>query len=162
MATTSKAFIADLPDLTAEQLGKLYTWGQSSCEQFDVHTREDSSMMLVAVRKKPGSARDHQRLLRTNLVNWGVNLPAKQSGWLRLAPDNESTLPATSQAASGEREDDNHLSETQTPQADIINECRGAPSRTAIPPNDVPPTLRTGGLLLHLPQNLLSPLCPTA
>ena len=150
MTNTSKAFVADLPDLTAEQLGKLYTWGESSCEQFDVR-RQSSNLVLVAIRKKHGTVRDHMRLLRTNLINWGVNLPAKQSGWLRLAPDDESagrlwSLPATSQAASEpvEREETKHLSKThaQTPEADI---SRGALSRTTIPP-----------CLLHLPQNLLS------
>ena len=162
MASTSKAFIADLPDLSAEQLGKLCAWGQSSCEQFDVHTREDSSMALVAVRKKNGTVRDHMRLLRTNLINWGVALPAKQSGWLRLVPDDECagrlwSLPATSHASTGEREEANHLPQAHAPIPEAnINRFSKSPSK------EIPPTLRTGGLLLHLPQNLLSPLCPTA
>ena len=31
MAKTSKAFVADLPDMSEEQMEKLYAWGQSSC-----------------------------------------------------------------------------------------------------------------------------------
>ena len=77
---SSKAFVADLPDLSEEQLEKLHAWGNSSCEQFDLHMQEGGSMTLVAVRKKNGSARDHMRLLRTDLQNWGVSLPAKQTG----------------------------------------------------------------------------------
>ena len=81
---TSKSFECDLPELTEDQLAKLYAWGQSSCETFDVRMNGDMTMELFATRKKGGSVRDHMRLLRTNLINWGVNLPPKQSGWLRL------------------------------------------------------------------------------
>ena len=84
---TSKSFEADLPELTPEQLTKLYAWGQSSCEHLDVRMRPDTSMVLTATRKKAGSVRDHMRLLRTNLINWGVALPTKQKGWLRLVTD---------------------------------------------------------------------------
>ena len=85
---SSKAFVADLPDMTGEQMEKLYAWGKSSCEQFDVQMQTEGTVTLVAVRKKTGTARDHMRLLRTNLQNWGVTLPSKQAGWLRLV--NES------------------------------------------------------------------------
>ena len=49
--------------------------------------KPDMSMALLATRKKAGSVRDHTRLLRTNLLNWGVVLPTKQLGWLRLITD---------------------------------------------------------------------------
>ena len=85
--STSKSFEADLPELTPDQLTKLYAWGQSSCEHLDVRMKPDMTMVLVATRKKAGSVRDNMRLLRTNLLNWGVSLPAKQLGWLRLITD---------------------------------------------------------------------------
>ena len=66
---TGKRFEADLPDLTPEQLTKLYAWGQSSCEAFDVRMNRDMTMVRLATRKKAGSVRDHMRLLRTNLMN---------------------------------------------------------------------------------------------
>ena len=81
---TSHSFEADLPELNPEQLARLYTWGQSSCNTFDLRMNADMTMTLSATRKKVDSARGHQRLLRTNLVNWGVSLPNKQNGWLRL------------------------------------------------------------------------------
>ena len=84
---TSKSFEADLPELTEEQLMKLYAWGQSSCEHLDVRMKPDMTMVLVATRKKAGSVRDNMRLLRTNLLNWGVALPTKQVGWIRLMMD---------------------------------------------------------------------------
>ena len=98
MASSSKAFVADLPDLSEEQLEKLYAWGNSSCERFDLHLQEGGSMTLVAVRKKSGSARDHMRLLRTNLLHWGVSLPAKQIGWLRLVDESASAKGKMPQA----------------------------------------------------------------
>ena len=99
----SKSFEADLPELTEEQLMKLYTWGQSSCEAFDVRMHEDMTMVLLATRKKPGSVRDHMRLLRTNLINWGVALPTKQKGWLRLVTgegDSDAAAPEDADAPS--------------------------------------------------------------
>ena len=84
---TSHHFEADLVELTEAQLEKLYAWGKSSCEAFDVCMNGDMSMVLTATRKKQDSVRGHMRLLRTNLLNWGVALPTKQVGWLRLIMD---------------------------------------------------------------------------
>ena len=58
MATSHK-FEADLPELTEAQLEKLYGWGKSSCEAFDVRMNGDMSMVLIATRKKQDSARGH-------------------------------------------------------------------------------------------------------
>ena len=96
---TSKTFEADLPELTPEQLTKLYAWGQSSCEHLDIRMKPDMTMVLVATRKKAGSVRDHMRLLRTNLINWGVTLPTKQVGWLRLLSDEGNSVGAAQGAA---------------------------------------------------------------
>ena len=51
----SAALAADLPDMSEEALAKLYTWGKSSCETFDVHMGNHGAMLLVAVRKKAGN-----------------------------------------------------------------------------------------------------------
>ena len=99
----SKSFEADLPELTEEQLMKLYTWGQSSCEAFDVRMHEDMSMVLIATRKKQDSVRGHMRLLRTNLLNWGVSLQNKQMGWLRLVADEGNSAGAAEEAAHAAR-----------------------------------------------------------
>ena len=96
---TSQHFEADLPELTEAQLEKLYAWGKSSCEAFDVRMNGDMTMVLLATRKKPGSVRDHMRLLRTNLINWGVTLPTKQVGWLRLVTDEANSAGAAREAA---------------------------------------------------------------
>ena len=98
MATT-KGFEADLPELTEGHLEKLHAWGKSSCEAFDVRMNGDMTMVLLATRKKPGSVRDHMRLLRTNLINWGVALPTKQKGWLRLVTNESNSDGAAPDAA---------------------------------------------------------------
>ena len=96
---TRKTFEADLPELTPEQLTKLYAWGQSSCEVFDVRMNRNMTMVLLATRKKAGSVRDHMRLLRTNLINWGVTLPTRQAGWLRLVTDEGNSAGAAAEPA---------------------------------------------------------------
>ena len=66
---TSNSFEADLPEMDPEQFSKLYTWGQNACVKFDLRTDDDMTMTLAATRKKSDTARGHQRLLRTNLIN---------------------------------------------------------------------------------------------
>ena len=97
-------FEADLRELTESQLEKLYAWGKSSCEAFDLRMNGDMSMVLIATRKKQDSVRGHMRLLRTNLLNWGVALPTKQVGWLRLMMD-EGNSAEMNGAASKESAD---------------------------------------------------------
>ena len=105
----SAAFAADLPpDMTAEQLAKLYNWGKTYCCKFDVQLMDNGAMLLVAVRKKPGTARDHMRLLRTNLLHWKVEMPPKQANWLRLIDEAESARSESApqeSAPSPEREE---------------------------------------------------------
>ena len=75
------------------------TADKSSCEAFDVRMNGDMTMVLLATRKKSGSVRDHMRLLRTNLINWGVALPTKQKGWLRVVTDEGNSDGAAPEAA---------------------------------------------------------------
>ena len=99
---TSHHFEADIPELSESLLEKLYAWGKSSCEKLDVRMNGDMSMVLIATRKKAGTVRDHVRLLRTNLLNWGVSLPSKQIGWLRLVTDdgNSAEMDGAGQEAA--------------------------------------------------------------
>ena len=96
---TSNSFEADLPELTPEQLTKLYAWGHSSCDHWDLRMNPDMSMVLLATRKKQDNVRGHMRLLRTNLINWGVALPTKQKGWLRLVNGEGNSDGAAQEAA---------------------------------------------------------------
>ena len=133
MAKASRAYRADLPDMSAEALEKLYTWGKSSCEKTHVSMDAHGKMILVALRRKPGTARDHQRNLRTLLQNWGVELPQRQPGWLRLIDESE----VNRQLSCGATEKVSHpISEEVLP--------------TTAPPSFPGPTMR-----LQMPQNLL-------
>ena len=131
MAKASRAYRADLPDMSAEALEKLYTWGKSSCEKTDVSMDAHGKLILLALRLKPGTARDHQRNLRTLLKNWGVELPQRQPGWLRLIDESE----VYRQLSYGATENVSH------PISDDLLPTNAPPSR---------PMMR-----LRMPQNLL-------
>ena len=77
---TSDTFEADLPELSPEKLSKLYTWGQTSCDGFDVRMHKGMTMTPRATRKKPDTTRGHMRLLRTHLVEIGASC-CQRNGW---------------------------------------------------------------------------------
>ena len=97
---TSASFVADLPPMDADQLAKMYTWGKTSCSRFDVHMKQDG-FTLVVERKKAGTVREHQRMLRTNLKNWGVDMPEKMKDWLRIVSDADQLPAPAEQEESG-------------------------------------------------------------
>ena len=77
----SSAFVADLPDdISAEALERLYAWGKSSCEKFDVHMNENGTMAPVVVSKKLRTARDHQRNLLTLSTELGLGAAPETIG----------------------------------------------------------------------------------
>ena len=103
--------------------------------------KSDGGMTLVAARKKTGTVREHQRLLRTNLINWGVELPAKQGTWLRLVDD------------AGVENDGEEEAKTEqhdaTSSIQVVNEvtqfCASIPAQHSM----------ETGFRLQLPKNLL-------
>ena len=84
---SSCSFVAELHPLSEIQLVKLHAWIQKSCKTGDVHLNPDGTMKLVCTRRKASDKRQHQRALRTNLVNWGVTMEDRQSDWLHLIDD---------------------------------------------------------------------------
>ena len=154
----SAAFAADLPDMSAEQLAKLYAWGKSSCVKFDVQQMDNGTMLLVAVRKKPGTAREHQRLLRTSLLNWKVELPPRQANWLRLldeAGEAESAQPEAPATTSPHQESTPELEEpVERENVDTAYTLDTVPPAPLIRPSAASmPT----AFELELPKNLLTP-----
>ena len=141
-AATSCAFVADLPSLDPEQLSKLYIWGQNACTRLDVHMNGEG-LTLVAERKQPGTVRELQRLLRTNLLNWGVELPAKQSGWLRLVPASEDADAPREKAGA-------ECNTTAMTASNTLKESKEEPRAGAAFPHSAMPTQ------LRLPLNLLT------
>ena len=135
MASTSRAFCADLPDMSAEALEKLYTWGKNNCERTDVSMAANGNLILVALRKKQGTARDHQRNLRTLLQNWGVELPQRQPGWLRLIDESDLNL--------------------QHPCSPAEKESIPMSEEQELLPTYAPPSLTRPTMRLQMPKNLL-------
>ena len=81
-----RAFVADIPaTLSDEALAKIYTWSRDKFERRDIAQHEDGSYVLGALvpEGQNKNVRDWQRLIRTNLLNWGVEMPKQQKGWLR-------------------------------------------------------------------------------
>ena len=73
-----RAFVADIPtSVSDEALAKLYTWSREKFEQRDIALQEDGSYVLGALVPEGinKNVRYWQRLLRTNLLNWGVEMP---------------------------------------------------------------------------------------
>ncbi len=83
--TPVRAFVADIPDVTPEQLAKLYAWTQSKFKESNINMNADSSYALCALCPDGSSktVRQWQSLIRTNLINWGVEMPKAQKNWLR-------------------------------------------------------------------------------
>lgn len=141
------AYVADLPqDMSTDALERLYAWGKGSCEKFDVHMNANGSMTLVVVRKKAGTAREHQRNLRTLLNNWGVALPQRQAGWLRIIGEEMGSVeqaPAASDPPDAAAFQEAHA-------------CDGADLPTA--PTGMPVSAHSAmvGLRLRPPLNLLT------
>ena len=97
---TSASFVADLPPMDADQLAKMYTWGKTSCSRFDVHMKQDG-FTLVVERKRLGLSGNTKRMLRTNLKNWGVDMPEKMKDWLRIVSDADQLPAPAEQEESG-------------------------------------------------------------
>ncbi len=69
---TSCAFQATLPgNLSNAALESINKWGRDTCEAFSIETCSDATA-IVATRDTQKTVRGFQRLLRTNLQNWGV------------------------------------------------------------------------------------------
>ena len=94
-----RAFAADLPNMSPEQLAHAYTWAKKKkFEKWDIQVKDDGGYLLAAVCREDKTVRNWQSLLRTNLAHWKVALPAApQKGWLRAlsADDYEEAILST-------------------------------------------------------------------
>ena len=84
--TSVAAFVADIPDVTPEQLAKLYAWTQAKFKESQINMNADRSSYTISALCLDGSAktvRQWQSLVCTNLLNWGVEMPKAQKNWLR-------------------------------------------------------------------------------
>jgi hypothetical protein len=87
---TSTAFVAYLPvSITDDQLTRYVQWMKNTCIRSDFLWLSDGRVKTICVKSEPKSLRTFQRNVRTNLINWGVALPALQPGWLTLIEEND-------------------------------------------------------------------------
>ena len=87
MATTSAYFSVFLPgDITEEQLVKIYEWGKN-CLHCNM-IQQDEGYLVIAHRSDEKDLRARQRLMLTNLKNWGIDT-GKQKGWLKILTKDE-------------------------------------------------------------------------
>ncbi len=63
--------------------------GENTCVESHFMLKEGDRYEMAARRSEPNSIRGYQKLLRTRLKAWGVDLPDKQQGWLRLLTNEE-------------------------------------------------------------------------
>ena len=84
---TSAYFSVFLPgDITEEQLVKIYEWGKN-CLHCNV-IQQDDGYSVIAHRHDEKDLRARQRLMLTNLKNWGIDT-GKQKGWLKVLTKDE-------------------------------------------------------------------------
>ena len=77
-----RAFVADMPDMTPEQLASAYAWAKKKFERWGIQPR-DGGYLLAALCSEEKSVRNWQSLMRTNMQHWKVDLPTTpQKGWL--------------------------------------------------------------------------------
>ena len=84
---TSAYFTVFLPgDLTEEQLVKIYEWGKN-CLHCNM-IQQDDGYLVIAHRSDEKDLKARQRLMLTNLKNWGIDA-GKQKGWLKILTKDE-------------------------------------------------------------------------
>ena len=159
-----RALFAEIPPLSPEVLAKLWSWSKEKFERSDVHMNLDESHVLLALCTEEGqnkTVRDWQRLLRTNLQNWGAELPKAQKGWLRgiTVQEYESVSraqsPQNSDQSAALREPD---ALAAAPEQNTCASCRGVASSIGeeiTPATTAVPHTTANFMRLHPPVNLL-------
>ena len=77
------------PILRDEQLTKIYSWGKSNCLQSNLISLKDGGYLMITQKADARDLRSRQRLMGTNLKNWGLDVVTRQKGWLSLLTEDE-------------------------------------------------------------------------
>ena len=81
----SAYFAVHLPNtLSDEQFLKAYTWGKENCVQSNLVMKKEGGFLLIAQKSEAKDLRARQRLMATNLKNWGLDVSTQPKGWVRL------------------------------------------------------------------------------
>jgi hypothetical protein len=92
------AFLAKLPWLSSDHTDMVESWGSARYKDFRVvdlqrPEADDETPICLAgglFRTPPRSLKHLQRLVNTNLANWGIPRPSYEHGWLRLVSRDEA------------------------------------------------------------------------
>ena len=77
------------PSLRDEQLTKIYSWGKTNCLESNLVMLKDGGYLMIAQKTDAKDLRSRQRLMSTNLKNWGLDIVTRQKGWLSLMTEHE-------------------------------------------------------------------------
>ncbi len=156
----SAYFAVHLPNtLSDEQLLKVYTWGKENCLRSNMVMNADGSYILIAQKEEAKDLRSRQRLMLTNLRNWGIDTGQHAKGWARLLNKDEYDRISRNEApAEPECADDDAESSEQAPRGNNSAGTASSQQPTASvlepPLNNL--TISCAPTLLQLPRNLLT------
>ena len=80
----SHAFLATIPDLSVEALGKLHSWAQNTSVKSDINMARDGVTSVICFRIETKSIRELQRLSIAFLIKWDVKPPTNMLDWMQL------------------------------------------------------------------------------
>ena len=86
---TSAFFRVSLPvTITDGQLVKVYEWATQNCLKSSIIQGEDA-YTIVLQRNDEKDLRARQRLMLTNLKNWGIETCKLPKGWVKLITERD-------------------------------------------------------------------------
>ena len=88
MATSAFFSVALPTSTTDDQLVRIYEWGKSNCSQCNI-IQDGGVYTILLQRNDEKDLRSRQRLMLTNLKNWGIDTSMLQKGWVKLLTENE-------------------------------------------------------------------------
>ena len=162
-AVRVRAFVADLPDLTPEELTQAYAWADKKFERSTINRRGEAGYTLAALCQEEKSVRQWQSLLRTNLQHWNVTLPSTpQKGWLRALSADEFDALVVTPGASAASEAPKPCDVDSEPDYATTNNEQSYQDETVtvdLQENAPPQSCQVFmPLQLRLPPNLLTPI----
>ena len=89
------------PSLRDEQLTKIYSWGKTNCLESNLVMLKDGGYLMIAQKTDAKDLRSRQRLMSTNLKNWGLDIVTRQKGWLSLMTEHEYNAFSQSHEVAG-------------------------------------------------------------
>ena len=137
-SSSSDYFAVHLPStLSDEQLVKVYTWGKDNCVRSDLVMKEDRSYELIVQKSEAKDLRSRQRLMSTNLKNWGLDVSTQPKHWVRLLTCEEYDAISRPEETARDVADPNEAPAAEAPPT-LCHAASPALLRLELPPNLLP------------------------